>query len=436
MTKDADLVIRGGTIVDGTGREPFVGDVAVKDGTIIAVGSFSEKGRDEINAENMLVTPGFIDVHTHYDGQLTWSERCSPSSSHGVTTVVTGNCGVGFAPCRPEDHDSLINLLEGVEDMPEVVLKEGLAWNWETFPEYLSVLRNGKHDIDFAVQLPHSALRLYVMGERATGFEAATADDLAQMRALAREAIEAGAIGFGTSRNIHHTNTDGVVIPTVHSQESELMAIAEGMRDAGGGVIQAIPNVESSKPDLEMFWRVGARTETPVSFTLVEAGFGQESWSDLLDMTAAANQNGQRVTAQIFPRPVGVLLGLDLTINPFLGHPSYQAIAHLPLAERVAEMRKPETRARILGENSQEVILMGDLFKTMGRRFHAIFPLGETPDYEPAPDQSIAALAAARGVSPDEAAYDLLLEDDGHAIFLSAVANYEGQSLDNVRTMI
>ncbi len=436
MTDKADLVIRGGTIVDGTGGEPFIGDVAVKDGAIIVVGDYAGTGREEIDATGKIITPGFIDVHTHYDGQLTWSEHCSPSSSHGVTTVVTGNCGVGFAPCKPQDHDALINLLEGVEDMPEVVLKEGLAWNWETFPEYLDVLRHGKNDIDFAVQLPHSALRLYVMGDRAVDFEMATREDLVQMRALTREAIEAGAVGFGTSRNINHTNADGVVIPTAHSGEDEIQAIAEGIRDAGGGVIQAIFKVQDSKPDLEMFRRVSLKTGIPFSFTLVQAGFGEESWSDLLALTEAANQNGEQVTAQIYPRPVGVLLGLELTMHPFSGHPSYQAIAHLPLAERVVEMRKPETRARILSEDPVDLVILGDLFPVMTRKFQAIYPLGKDANYEPSPDQSIEALAAAKGVTPEEVAYDLLLEDYGNAVLLSAVANYEDKSLDPVRTMI
>ena len=255
MDSVADLVIRGGTIFDGTGAEPYVADIAIKDGKITRIGTVAGRGREEIDAAGKMVTPGFIDVHTHYDGQLIWANQLSPSSSHGVTTVVTGNCGVGFAPCKPEDHTRLIKLLEGVEDMPEVVLADGLTWDWESFPEFVDALKRRRHDIDYAVQLPHAALRMFVMGERAVDKGVATEADLVQMRHIAKEAIEAGALGLGTSRNIFHTMLDGTVIPTAHTEEAELKAIAEGMRDAGGGVIQAILNVQTPKPDLEMFQR-------------------------------------------------------------------------------------------------------------------------------------------------------------------------------------
>jgi N-acyl-D-aspartate/D-glutamate deacylase len=430
----ADLVIRGGTIFDGTGGEPFVGDVAIKDGKIIAVGAFDGTGAEEIDAAGKMVTPGFIDVHTHYDGQLIWAERMSPSSSHGVTTVVTGNCGVGFAPCKPEDHTRLIKLLEGVEDMPEVVLADGLTWDWESFPEFVTALNKRRHDIDFGVQLPHSALRMFVMGERAIDKAEATAEEIAQMRALAREAVEAGALGFGTSRNIFHTTLDGVVIPTAHTPEAELKAIAQGMAEAGGGVIQAILNLQTPEPDLDMFVRVAEETGSPLSYSLFQAGGPEnENWKTLLAKTKAANDAGVKVTAQVFARPVGVLLGLDASYHPFAAHPEYVKIAHLPLDQRVAEMRKPEVRAAILADEPEP---RGMVFYYVARLFETIYPLGQSPNYEPDASDSLAAQARAKGVTPDEVAYDLLLQDDGHALLLQTAANYANRNLEAVRVML
>ncbi|WP_439817239.1 N-acyl-D-amino-acid deacylase family protein [Zavarzinia sp. CC-PAN008] len=430
----ADLVIRGGTIFDGTGGEPFVADIAITGGRIVTVGTVSGTGREEIDATGKMVTPGFIDVHTHYDGQLIWASHMSPSSAHGVTTVVTGNCGVGFAPCRPEDHTRLIKLLEGVEDMPEIVLADGLTWDWETFPEFIQALKRRKHDIDFAVQLPHAALRMYVMGERAVDMEVATDEDMAQMRAIAKEAIQAGAIGLGTSRNIFHTTLDGVVIPTAHTPEPELRAIAEGMAEGGGGVIQAILNIEHPKPDLEMFHNVATHTGSPLSFSLLQTSFDKNNWKEILETVRVANDgNGPRVTAQVFARPVGVLLGLDASYNPFSAHPAYCAIADLPLAERVAEMRKPEVRAAIIADTAEP---RGMFVYAIARRFETIYALGATPNYEPDPANSVAALAAARGVSPDEVVYDMLLEQDGHALLLQTAANFEENNLDAVHGML
>jgi N-acyl-D-aspartate/D-glutamate deacylase len=430
----ADLVIRGGMVFDGTGGEPFVGDVAIKDGRILAVGDYVGSAREEIDAADRMVTPGFIDVHTHYDGQLIWAQRMSPSSSHGVTTVVTGNCGVGFAPCRPEDHTRLIKLLEGVEDMPEAVLADGLTWDWESFPEFIDALKRRRHDIDFGVQLPHAALRMYVMGERAVDKADATADDMAQMRRIAREAVEAGALGFGTSRNIFHTTLDGAVIPTAHSPEAELKAIAEGMVEGGGGVIQAILNFETPRPDLEMFRRIAADTGCPLSFSLVQfAGPDRDNWKDLLASAREASAAGTPVTGQVFARPIGVLLGLDASYHPFSAHPSYLKIAHLPLAGRVAEMRRPEVRAAILADTPEP---RGMAAFQSARNFAAIFPLGVRPNYEPDAATSLAAQARARGVTPDEVAYDALLMDDGHALLLRAAANYADYNLEAVRVML
>ena len=433
MSITLDLVIRGGTILDGLGGEPYVGDLGIANGKIVVIGEVGAQGRTEIDAKGKIVTPGFIDVHTHYDGQLIWDSRVSPSSSHGVTTVVTGNCGVGFAPCRPKDRPKLIKLLEGVEDMPEVVLAEGLPWDWETFPEYVEALKSRPHDIDFAVQLPHSALRLYVMGDRAVDGSAATEADLKEMRRLTREAIEVGALGFGSSRNIFHMSNDGVVIPTAHSVEAEYTAIAKGMEDAGGGVIQAIFALENPVPDFEMFRRVAAETGSPLSYSLFQIYYDKEGWRDLLNRTAQANDNGPPVVGQILARPIGILLGLDASFNPFSAYPTYCKLADLPLAERVAEMRKPEVRAQILAEEPES---REQFFFTVARRYASMYPLGLVPNYEPLPSQSISALAEAKGVTPEEVAYDLLLEQDGHALLLLAATNYENQNLDDVLTML
>ena len=433
MQTTADLVIRGGEIFDGAGGAPFVADVVISGGKITHVGAFAGKAAAEIDASGKMVTPGFIDVHTHYDGQLIWANRLSPSSSHGVTTVVTGNCGVGFAPCRPRDQIRLIKLLEGVEDMPEVVLADGLTWDWETFPEFVEALKRREHDIDFAVQLPHSALRMYVMGDRAVDKGVATPEDLIQMRRLAREAIEAGALGLGTSRNIFHTTLAGDVIPTAHTEEAELTAIAEGMAEAGGGVIQSILNIQFPKPDLEMFRRVAAKTGSPLSFSLFQIEGEHADWTELLAMTRAANEDGPPVTAQVFARPVGVLLGLDASYHPFAAHPSYVALADMPLAKRVAEMRRAEVRARILADAPDP---RGMVFFATARQFDKIYALGSPPNYEPDPSTSIAALARAQDRRPDEIAYDMLLEDEGHALLIQTAANYVDHNLNAVRTML
>lgn len=433
MSDKADLVIRNGSILDGTGREAFTGDVAVKDGRIVAVGAFSGEAIETVDATGLTLTPGFIDVHTHYDGQLIWSEHLSPSSGHGVTTVVTGNCGVGFAPCKPEDHTRLIKLLEGVEDMPEVVLAEGLTWDWETFPEYVEALKRRQHDIDFAVMLPHAAVRMYVMGERAVDKAIATPEDLVRMREIAREAVAAGAIGFGTSRNIIHTTLAGDIIPTAHSPEEEYKALAEGMREAGGGAIQAILNLATPKPDLAMFKRVADSVGSPLSFSLFQTAAPEADWRETIAMTRAANDDLPGVTAQVFARPVGVLLGLEASYHPFSAHPAYEAIAHLPLAERVAKMRDPRVREAILTDQPSA---KGMVFFQVARLFDKIYRLGEPPCYEPDPETSVAAVARATGRTPDEVAYDWLLEQDGKALLFQAAANFEDKNLEAVREML
>jgi N-acyl-D-amino-acid deacylase len=430
-----DLIIRNGTIVDGLGGEPYVGDVAVRDGSIAAVGSVNgDTAAREIDATGLLITPGFVDLHTHYDGQSIWSERLTPSSAHGVTTVVMGNCGVGFAPCRQEDHDVLVDVMAGVEDIPGVVMTDGLPWNWETFPEYMDALDTGKRDIDVAAYLPHSPLRVYVMGQRGADRESATAEDLARMRALAKEAIEAGALGFATSRFTIHKTESGSPIPSYDAAREEIEEIARGVVDGGGGLLQFVPDIPAGgyQSVLQTVFDVAEDVGLPVTFTLVVANAGDPTWPDAITMIEKSNAAGGDVSAQLLPRPIGLIMGLRLSANPFVLYPSYQEIAHLPLAERVAEMRKPEVRARILADKPG----VGHPILIVTQMWDYIFPLDDNPNYEPDPADSIGARARARGVNPMEEAYDRLLDDDGRAMLLVATSNLENNSLDTVGELL
>ncbi|AFC45791.1 amidohydrolase family protein [Mycobacterium intracellulare ATCC 13950] len=430
-----DLIIRNGTIVDGLGGEPYVGDVAVTDNVIKAVGDVNGAAANrEIDATGLLVTPGFVDLHTHYDGQSIWSERLTPSSAHGVTTVVMGNCGVGFAPCRQSDHDVLVDVMAGVEDIPGVVMTDGLPWTWETFPEYMDALDAGKRDIDVAAYLPHSPLRVYVMGQRGADREPATEDDLAKMRALAKEAIEAGALGFASSRLTIHKTESGSPIPSYDAAREEIEQIARGVVDGGGGLLQFVPDIPAGgyQPVLQTVFDVAEDVGLPLTFTLVVANSGDPSWPDAITMIEKANAAGGDITAQLLPRPIGLIIGLQLSANPFVLYPSYREIAHLPLAERVAEMRKPEVRARILADKPGQ----GHPILYVAQMWDWIYPLGEDPDYEPDPSTSIGARARAKGVEPMEEAYDRLLDDDGKAMLLVATSNLQGNSLDTVGELL
>lgn len=429
-----DLVIRNGSIVDGLGADPYRGDVAVADGVIVAVGTVDGLGTREIDATGMLVTPGFVDLHTHYDGQAIWSERMSPSSSHGVTTALMGNCGVGFAPCRPADHDVLVDVMAGVEDIPGVVMTDGLPWDWETFPEYLDALDSRHRDIDIAAYLPHSPLRVYVMGQRGANCEPATPEDMALMRKLAAEAIEVGALGVSSSRFAFHKTGSGAPIPTYDAAYDEIAAIVGGIADAGGGLLQFIPDLPAGgyEPVLQQVFEAAADAGVPVTFTLTTGNSGAPIWPGAVNLIEKFNSAGANITAQVFARPIGLVIGLELTANPFVLYPSYQEIADLPLPQRVAQMRKPEVRARILADKPGE----GHPFMYFAQAWEWMFPLDEPANYEPQPEESILARARARGVSPLAEAYDRLLDDDGHAMMLVALANFENNSLDTVGELI
>ena len=429
-----DIVIRNGTIVDGLGGEPYRGDVAVSGGLIAAVGRVDGTGRREIDATGLLVTPGFVDLHTHYDGQAIWSERMAPSSAHGVTTALMGNCGVGFAPCRQADHDVLVDVMAGVEDIPGVVMTDGLPWDWETFPQYLDSLESRQRDIDVAAYLPHSPLRVYVMGRRGADREAATAEDLALMRKLAAEAIEAGALGVSSSRFAFHKTGSGELIPTYDAAYEEISAITAGVADAGGGLLQFIPDIPAGGYErvLQQVFEVATDAGLPVTFTLTTGNSGDPIWPAAVNLIEKFNAAGGDITAQVFARPIGLVIGLELTANPFVLYPSYQEIAALPLEQRVAEMRKPEVRERILADKPGE----GHPFMYFAQAWEWMFPLTEPANYEPAKQDSILARAAARGVSPLEEAYDRLLDEDGHAMMLVALANFPNNSLDEIGELI
>ncbi len=425
------LVIRNGTIVDGSGGDPYEADLAVVDGKIAAIGGSIAKGAEEIDARGKLVTPGFVDVHTHYDAQVTWSDRLSPSSWNGATTVLFGNCGVGFAPCHEDQHDMLINLMEGVEDIPEVVLSEGLPWNWHSFPDFLDAIAARSYDVDVAAQVPHAALRVYVMGERGANREPATERDRQRMAQLTAEGLRAGALGFSTSRTLNHRAADGRSIPTLRAEEAELTAIAHAMREAGTGWMQIVSDFEDQAGEIGLFRRLAKESSRPVTISLLQQDGRPDGWRELMSQIDEANTEGLRITAQVRSRPTSVLLGFELSQNPFMGRPSYKSIAHLPFPERLAQLRQPEFRARILAEAFE-----GSRRAKRVERWDRMYPLGDPPDYEPKAENSIAARAAREGRSPEEVAYDLLLERDGKAILYLPVTNYAGGNLDVVREMI
>ncbi len=433
MARRPNLVIRGGTIVDGSGGPSYRADIAIENGIISEVGKVSVLGRQEIDADGLLVTPGFVDIHTHYDGQATWDSRLAPSSLHGVTTVVMGNCGVGFAPVRSDQHDMLIRLMEGVEDIPGVVLAEGLDWDWSTFPEYLDALERVPHDIDLCAQVPHGALRVYVMGERGANREAASDDEISRMRVLVREALAAGAIGFSSSRTLNHRTSTGDPTPTLTASEEELRGIARGLRDAKAGVMEMISDFEDMDGEFGTFCRMVEDSGRPMTISVAQRDNVPGNWKLLLERIARAAERGLPMKAQVCGRPIGTLFGLEGSLHPFVGCPSYRAIANEPLDERVRLMRDPEIRRRIL---SEQPVSKRPLIHYIAKSYHKLFRLGDPPDYEPDPLTSIAAQAQRLGVRPEEMTYELLLENDGRELLYFPLLNYTEFSLDNARTMI
>jgi N-acyl-D-aspartate/D-glutamate deacylase len=440
-----DLIVRGGTVVDGTAAAPVTADVGVQGDRVVSVGRLNERARREIDADGALVTPGFVDIHTHFDGQATWDPLLAPSSGHGVTTVAMGNCGVGFAPARADRHDWLIGLLEGVEDIPGTALAEGLPWGWESFPEYLDVLGAHRRVLDVGAHVPHAAVRTYVMGDRGGDpAEVATADELAAMGDLVGRALDAGAIGFATSRTEVHRTKAGAFLGTLRAGRDELAAMASALGERNRGVVQLISDCyQSTDPDfvrseLDIIGTVAAVSRRPLSFTVQQPFAAPERWRELLDQVADWRRGGLDVRAQVAPRPIGLLLGLEATANPFMLCRCYAEVASLPTAERAVALAAPERRGAVLAEHAELLtqIPAESLLHQIVGGADVMFRLEDPVDYDFRRDRSVAAVAAGRGQEPFAAVYDALLEQEGRRLLYMPLFNFAGGDLGAVREMI
>ena len=435
MDHQFDVVIRGGLVFDGEGSDPVRADVAISGGRIAEVGEVSGSGREEIDASGKIVTPGFVDIHTHYDAQSTWSHTLCPSSSHGVTTVVMGNCGVGFAPCRPTDRDELIRLMEGVEDIPGAVMAEGLPWNWETFPDYMDAIESVPHDIDLAVMLAHSPLRVYVMGQRAIELDAATPEDMEAMSALAADAMRAGALGFSSSRSTAHRTKSGEGIPSHGALEEELSRIAAGVATYEDRILEFATDFGYSDKnvpaEIGILKRVVQTSGLPMSLSIALANDRPTLGKEIIGELDAAMADGASIKLQVLGRAVGVHLGHELSLSPFSAMPTYQKVSQLPFEEKIAELRKNEVRQKILDEASG----MGDA-PGMLTNFANMFALDDALCYEPSTDQSIAARAKAAGKTSEEVAYDFLMQRDGRAVLYIPLTSYAEGNLDEMLALM
>ena len=429
-----DLKITGGVVVDGTGAPRRQVDVAVKDGVIVEVGACEGPATQTFDAKGLLVVPGFTDLHTHYDGQVSWDADMAPSSLHGVTTAVMGNCGVGFAPVFVHNRDRLVELMEGVEDIPGTALHEGIPWQWETFPQYLDFLETLPRDIDLGAQVPHASIRVHAMGERAVARQPATPAEIDTMAQAARQAIEAGALGFSTSRTINHRSISGEHIPTLRAEADELLAIARAIGATGQGVMQVVSDRLDRADELDLLERMASESGRPISISLAQSNRKPDIWQPFLERLREANARGLQLRAQVAARAIGLMFGLEATLNPFMYSPAYQAIAALPLTDRVARMRDPAVRRAIIDQATIDP--NGLLGSNMLDQYQAIFRLGDPPDYEPAASASALAFAQREGRAPAEVVYDWLLENEGHALLYSPTLNYTAGNLDVVRTML
>lgn len=432
MADDLTLVIRGGFVVDGTGVEPFEADVGISGNRIVEVGRIARRGIEEIDARGLIVTPGFVDAHTHYDAQVMWANHITPSSCNGVTTALIGNCGVGFAPCKPDQRAMLVELMEGVEDIPEPVLTQGLPWNWQSFPDYMDRIAERQFDMDVAAQVPHAALRIFVMGERGAAREPATEADRAAMARLTAEGIRAGALGFSTSRTLNHKTLDGRPTPTLDASEEELTTIAKAVGEVGSGWLQVISDFgETLEDEFAMLRRLVQKSGRPMTTTILERDSKPQEWSRLLDLIGKANADGLPITGMVLTRPTGIMLGFEISQNPFVDLPGWAEIADRPFEAKLAALRNPSFRARLLSETPRDDTLAKRL-----RHWDRMFPLGDPPDYEPPAERSIGAEARRMGVDPAALAYDRMLENDGRTILYRPLSNYANGTLETVRAMM
>ena len=426
-----DLVIRGGTIVDGTGGPSFKGDVAIDGGLITAVGTIEDKGREEIDATGRIVTPGFVDIHTHYDGQATWDPEMAPSSWHGVTTVVMGNCGVGFAPAKPDRHDWLIGLMEGVEDIPGTALAEGMTWDWETFPEYLDALEKLPRTVDVGTHVPHGAVRAYVMGERGAANEPPTETDIAQMSKIVEEGLRAGALGFSTSRTILHKSVDGVLVPGTTATKEELLGIGRAMGRVGYGVFEMASDLKREWNEFEWMGELSRETGMPVSFAALQSIAKELPLDEQISTMRAENAKGANIVAQIALRGNGIVMAWRGTVHPFRFKPAWAEIEALPWEEQLAHLKDPAFKARMIAEENafpeSDVV---DLLRIVAGGWFIQFEMDPDFNYEPTQDQTILARAAAAGVSGAEYAYDLLMRDEGKGFIYFPILNYADGNLD------
>jgi N-acyl-D-aspartate/D-glutamate deacylase len=430
-----DLVIRGGTVVDGSGSPGRTADVGIDGGIVTDVGHGLGRGRREVSADGALVTPGFVDIHTHYDGQASWDERLLPSSWHGVTTVVMGNCGVGFAPATAGHRQRLIDLMEGIEDIPGTALHAGLSWDWESFDDYLSSLAARPHDIDFATQVPHAALRVHVMGDRALAGEPASPDDVAAMARLARSGVEAGALGFTTSRTLNHRSVTGELTPTYDTDVAELAGIAAELGAAGQGVLQLVADFLDPGADLDVILEMARASGRPVSVSLVQFPLRPGAYREVLSRLAAASEEGLVVRAQVAARAIGLLMGLQCTLHPFMTNPVWGDIGGLPVTEQARVMRDPGFKAAVLAAQTDarnRNLIGGRLI----HKYDLMYELTDPPTYEPDPRDSIAARAARDGRTGEDLVYDIITGDDGQAMVYVMSANYVSGNLDAVHEML
>ena len=426
-----DLIIRGGTIADGSGRPTKVGDVAIEGNRIVAVGKVEGEARRVIDAEGQLVTPGWVDIHTHYDGQATWDPEVSPSGWHGVTTVVMGNCGVGFAPARAADRDWLIQLMEGVEDIPGAALSEGMSWNWESFPEYLDEVERTARVLDVASLVPHGALRAYVVGDGRAN-DAATAEEIAEMASLVREAVHAGAIGASTTRTVLHRAKDGELAAGTTAAANELIAIGEALGKAGHRVFSVASDMVDLDHEFAWMSEISIRAGVPVTYQVLQADFAPDLWREWINRGVAANRQGAWLVPQVAGKPTSLMVGFQSATHPFSHHRTFQALGTLPLDDLVAQLRRDEVRQAILSEEAAP----GGFVALLRSQVHKLFPLGDPPDYEPAPETSVAAIAAREGRSTDEVLYDLMLGRDGKELLYLPLLDYAAGNLDAVREML